>query len=980
MEQEHRLEFIVALTEHRHFGQIFLPYLIERQGPYFAVKHQVLLKEIGNYGYPFTEKEKELVKITNQYSDEKLASKFSRNVPAAEFLAGLKPDYFQKHIAPYMEKHLYSCVMLLMQGGISLFEKEPKYANLYDEDLIQVPDSFAEAVFEFDRNEAGTHYTLRVFQENQAVRLINKKIKVIVNDPCVLLVRDRLLIFRDLDAKKLNPFLARETLHIPVKVEPKYYESFVLNVIRDHPVKASGFEIREKADPPQAVLSLEPDLKLDPVLVLRFFYAGNEFLPNSTRKVAVKLLREGERFVFSKTTRLLHWEASITNFLREKGLVESNGYFLLKGQNLLDRENALHLLVSWLSANRPELGQRGVEIKQERWGKTYFTGGQSLDFELKKVSDWFDIYAHVQFGEYRIPFIKLKKYILNDIREFELPNGEVALLPAEWFARYKDLLTFGKTEGERLVVQQHHFTLLKNRIQGISPDIFSQLEQAGKGVGEEVALPPHLKATLRSYQKEGYQWMYSLHKNGMGGCLADDMGLGKTLQTLTLLLKLKRLKKAAPTGNALPGQLTLFTSPETGEAVQPPSLIVLPTSLVHNWESEIRKFTPTLKAYKHVGALRNRSSNLARVAPLYDVILTTYGTLRNDFEMLSQMEFFYLILDESQYIKNPASKTYKAVMGMKARRRLVLTGTPIENSLADLWAQMNFLNRGLLGNLAFFRQNFITPVEKHGDADVQQKLQLLIRPFVLRRTKTEVARDLPPLMEQVLYCPMTEKQQSLYEQEKSVIRNAILANIERDGVARSSLVVLQGLTKLRQLANHPSMLDSEEDSESGKFNEIVRSLGSLLAEKHKVLVFSSFVTHLELLRQRIEAEGWKYSLLTGKTANRAEVIREFQEDPANGIFLISLKAGGVGLNLTGADYVFIIDPWWNPAAENQAISRAHRIGQDKHVFVYRFITENSIEEKIQRLKEHKSALADKFINSNNPFQTITREEIMGLFG
>jgi len=316
---------------------------------------------------------------------------------------------------------------------------------------------------------------------------------------------------------------------------------------------------------------------------------------------------------------------------------------------------------------------------------------------------------------------------------------------------------------------------------------------------------------------------------------------------------------------------------------------------------------------------------------------------------------------------------------LRSKHRLVLTGTPIENSLSDLWSQMNFLNPGLLGTQAFFQKTFITPIEKLADQKQQEQLQLIIRPFILRRKKDEVAKDLPPLTEQVLFCRMSDEQEKLYEQEKSVIRNAIMESIDSGGMEKSSIVVLQGLTKLRQLANHPSLLDRDSEEQSGKFDQIQVMLGNLVAEKQKVLIFSSFVTHLELVKEYIESKNWRFSLLTGQTTKREKVINEFQDDPENHIFLISLKAGGVGLNLTKAGYVFIIDPWWNPAAENQAVSRAHRIGQDKQVFVYRFITENSIEEKIQLLKERKTSLADKFVNSNNPFKEITKEEILELF-
>ncbi len=317
-------------------------------------------------------------------------------------------------------------------------------------------------------------------------------------------------------------------------------------------------------------------------------------------------------------------------------------------------------------------------------------------------------------------------------------------------------------------------------------------------------------------------------------------------------------------------------------------------------------------------------------------------------------------------------------MKLHSKHRLVLTGTPIENSLSDLWSQMNFLNSGLLGNLAFFKRFFITPIEKHGSVESQEKLQLMIRPFILRRKKEEVAKDLPPLMEQIRFCEMTEKQLQLYNKEKSIIRNTILESIEKEGIQKSSFVILQGLTKLRQLANHPRLLEHDNENESGKMEEIFEMLENLVAENHKVLIFSSFVTHLKLLQEKIE-RFMEIQLANRKNHKTQQVIQQFQNDPENRIFLISLKAGGVGFNLTSADYVFIIDPWWNPAAENQAISRAHRIGQDKHVFVYRFITENSIEEKIQQLQNRKSSLVDKFINSNNPIKAISKEEIVEMF-
>ncbi len=976
-------EFIIALTEHRYLGSVFVPYLIEKEEQFYIVKRHVKPRDLENSpDYTFKPYEKELVEIIEKYSDENLTKKFSRAGNVSEFFSSLKPGYFEKNITPFIEKQMFKVAGILMLSPVRLLNKETKYANLYDEDEIFVQPIFARPVFYFERAETETHYRLKVFLDKKEISLQNSNLNIICNEPCLMIHRNRLVVFDELNAKKLIPFFEKERVTVPHSIEEKYYSGFILNTVRDYEVYADGFQILEEDLKKIPVLSLEKNLRQESCFVLYFYYGNEKFLPNSTRKVAVNLHKRNNTFIFEKVKRDEIWEKQVLSYLSEIGLKENNGYFLPRGFELLDDENAVYELVNWVNKFKNRLTEKGIRFFQNNSEKKFFTGNQQLELKAQTSGDWFDVYATVRFGEFHIPFIKLKKYILSDIREFELPNGEIAVLPEEWFARYKGLIPFSKGQGEKLQFEKHHFMLLKNGLQQIDKSVMERFQKMESADGNTITLPANLKAQLRSYQEEGFQWMFHLYKNGFGGCLADDMGLGKTLQTLSLLLKLKRtkakeIKVSDPLKNK--GQLDLFIEKQPEENLQPASLIVLPTSLVHNWDNEIHKFTPALKTYRHIGVQRKKTVDLEKIVYFYDIILTTYGTVRNDIELLAKNEFFYLILDESQFIKNSTSKTYKAAMKLRAQHRLVLTGTPIENSLSDLWSQMNFLNKGILGNLAFFRNNFITPIEKHQSKEQQEKLQLLIRPFILRRKKEEVAKDLPPLVEQIRVCEMSKKQSKMYEHEKSVIRNTILENIEKEGLEKSGFVILQGLTKLRQLANHPSLMEKENEDSSGKFDEIFRMLENLVAEKHKVLIFSSFVKHLELLQEKIEHQNWKYSLLTGQTSKREEVIQSFQNDPENRIFLISLKAGGVGLNLTEADYVFIIDPWWNPAAENQAINRAHRIGQDKHVFVYRFITENSIEEKIQQLQQHKSSLADKFINSNDPFQKITKEEIVALF-
>lgn len=974
-------EFIIALTEHRAVGNIFVPLLIEKDRSYFTVKKVVKLRDVKSGEVQLSDSELELLKTIENYSDENLTKKFSKKADQVNFFQNMDPDLFQNHISPFIDKYIYKCILLLMKGNTRLYYKQAKYSNLYDEDQININQTFSDSVFYFTRDASGTKYQLKISHEGKPVSLLKKTIRMVCTQPCCFVYLNRLYVFTGLSGKKLIPFLSKDIVSIPRQAEDKYYQTFILNTIKESEVRATGFEIIESNPPRKTILSLEQDLALRPVIVVKFKYDNNLYLADSVSNVFVSLETTSGNYCFHKFVRNRKWEDNQLEFLKKQGLKYKNGYWNPdEDKEKPDTEN-YYRSINWLAEHREQLEAGGYQVLQNKLNKRYFTGRQELEIKVQNLDDWFDIYAMVKFGDYQIPFIRLRKHILNNVREFELPSGEIAILPLEWFNSYRELFPFARLEGNLIKIRKHHFQLLQEKIKGIDRNYFRKLEQINASAGEPVEVPAELKAKLRNYQRDGYSWMYQLYQNKLGGCLADDMGLGKTVQTITLLLKIRRknthsLQAITEKGGQF--QMSLFDQAPVQEEIQPASLIVMPTSLVHNWANEIKKFAPSLKTYKHIGGLRNKSG-IASAIRHYDLILTTYGTIRNDYELLRNYEFSYLILDESQNIKNPASKTYKSVTEIRSKYRLVITGTPIENSLSDLWSQLNFLNQGLLGSLPYFKREFITPIERNNDQEQQKKLQKLIRPFVLRRTKEEVASDLPALTEQIRYCEMTDEQREIYESEKSAIRNTILKNIESNGLKKSALVVLQGLTKLRQLSNHPSLVTKETQSESGKFNEIFRCLESLVAEKHKVLIFSSFVKHLELLQAKIQAEKWKFSVLTGKTTDRQEVIRQFQDDPTNHIFLISMKAGGVGLNLTSADYVFIIDPWWNPAVENQAINRAHRIGQDKKVFVYRFITENSIEEKIQILKSRKSALAEKFISSNNPMNAVTEEEIMSLF-
>jgi len=444
-----------------------------------------------------------------------------------------------------------------------------------------------------------------------------------------------------------------------------------------------------------------------------------------------------------------------------------------------------------------------------------------------------------------------------------------------------------------------------------------------------VEQPAGFRGQLRDYQREGVGWMQFLQEFGFGGCLADDMGVGKTAQVLALL--------------------------ETRRGSGTPSIAVVPRSLVFNWKQEASKFTPELRILDHTGPDRS----LERL-PEHDLVIVTYGTLRRDITKLLDTKFDYAILDEAQAIKNPASDSAKAARLIRAEHRLALSGTPVQNSLNDLWSLFEFLNPGMLGKSGAFKMG------GGPDEGTRGLLSRALRPLILRRTKEQVASELPPKMESILHCEMEGEQRKLYDELREHYRASLLGAIELHGIERSKIQVLEALLRLRQAACHPGLIDKERTAEpSAKLDLLLDRLSELTQEGHKALVFSQFTSFLDIVRKRLDQDGMRYEYLDGATRDREARVRSFEEDAECKLFLISLKAGGVGLNLVSADYVFLLDPWWNPAVEAQAIDRTHRIGQTRHVFAYRLIARDTVEEKVLELQDNKRLLADTVINQDN---------------
>jgi uncharacterized Zn finger protein len=574
--------------------------------------------------------------------------------------------------------------------------------------------------------------------------------------------------------------------------------------------------------------------------------------------------------------------------------------------------------------------------------------------------DWFDMQVEISFGDQRVTLAEAKKALLKKQNYVTLKDGSLGVLPEEWVQKLEPLFKFGRVDGEGIHLSKIHFSLIDELVSEVDNEaVFRELwEKKQKLLNfkqiPNVPIPENINGTLRQYQEEGYKWIHFLDEFSWGGCLADDMGLGKTLQMLTFIQRQKNLNPH-------------FTN-----------LVVVPTTLIFNWQAEAAKFTPDLNLYVHRGMTRRKDIEFFRE---YDIILTTYGTMRSDVELLRQFDFHYIILDEAQAIKNPDSLTSKATRLLRADNRLTMTGTPVENNTFDLYSQFEFLNPGMLGNPDFFRTEYATPIDKYQDKDKAEELRKLVYPFMLKRTKEEVATDLPDKTETILFCEMGAKQRKVYDTFREKYRLEIAEKLATEGLNKSSFLILEALLKLRQICDSPSILSGDEDygSESAKLEEIIREIEEN-ASNHKILIFSQFLGMLDLIRQHLERVKIPYEYLDGQTVDRAGRVNRFQSDQTCRVFLMSLKAGGVGLNLTEADYVYLVDPWWNPAVERQAIDRTHRIGQTRKVFAYKMICKDTIEEKIVLLQQRKQDLVEDLVGGESGFiKKLTQEDIMGLF-
>ena len=658
--------------------------------------------------------------------------------------------------------------------------------------------------------------------------------------------------------------------------------------------------------------------------------------------------------------------------------------------------------------NKKHLVQIVDELGSDGWkvlllGKPIRQAGE-FDISVESGQDWFDLSAKVSFDGETIPLPGLLQAISRKEHFVTLADGSRGRIPSEMLEKYARLAKFGQVEDDKIRFRPSQAMLLDAMLDSkqvsFDKDFKAIRKKLRSFTGVKPKSPPRgFQGELRQYQSEGLGWLHFLREFRLGGCLADDMGLGKTIQVLSLLESRRTRRVVASKSDSSVGGKTTNKA-KTGKPKnaskqktkslseivlaaklkRKPSIVVVPKSLIFNWIEEAAKFTPRLRIVNYTGTTRQDSIEAALGDGGFDVLLTTYGTLRKDIADLSQIEFDYAILDESQAIKNSKAQCAKSSRLLRADHRLAMTGTPIENHLGELWSLFEFLNPGMLGGSTNFAK--LTNQKKNNVEEREATLGALakaIQPFMLRRTKEQVLTDLPPKTEQTLYCDMLPPQKKAYNELKEYYRVKLAKKVETDGIGKSKIQVLEALLRLRQVACDPRLVD--KDSKPGAKLELLgQQITEIASEGHKVLVFSQFTSFLALVKEQFDTQGICYEYLDGKSSNRAASVKRFQEDDSVSAFLISIKAGGHGLNLTAADYVFLLDPWWNPAVEAQAIDRAHRMGQQNPVIAYRMICRDTVEEKIVSLQQSKRDLADKIVRSDESLiRSMTADDLQVLF-
>jgi non-specific serine/threonine protein kinase len=906
----------------------------------------------------FTEDDKQLLQQVRKVQPAELNKYLNRNSPFSGFWENIihyDSDELPGETKALIVEYLYpKFKKFFTETSSPLIFYLPEKSSFKTEHLREVSFSSENISLSFKVAVKDEHYELSCYVkiDGQLISLNDNEWK----SSLLFLYNQQLYQwYKQEDALQADNFFNKNPMPLPKDSWAEQLQKIVLPLAKEYKVEFDRSLIQEikEGEPEVSLMLMEKGdyLLFQPV----FSYKGYQIRPNDKDVIIVP---EGEKILMVKRNKeaeqkfITSLENLHSQFIRAQ---DGNG-LILKGADVL-KNNWFFLFIDAMQSMKvPVYGFEA--LKNFRFN----TAKPSTHIHVTSGLDWFDAKVELAFGEQRIGIGDIKKALANKQSFVQLNDGTLGILPDEWIKKYGLLFKVGEGKHNQLRLSKFHLSVIDDLYEKRDENELSfELDKKYERLRNfksipEIETPAELTGILRPYQITGFHWLNYLNEVGWGGILADDMGLGKTVQALSML---RHYHNAT-------GELT--------------ALVVCPTTLIYNWENEIKKFTPALTYHIHHGSMRSR--NVAELQQS-NILITTYGTLRSDIQLLMKIAFDYIILDESQAIKNPGSKVARAACLLNAKNRLCMSGTPLQNNTFDVYAQMNFLNPGLLGSVEFFRNEFANPIDKFGEPEQKEHLRKLLYPFILRRTKEQVARDLPEKMETILFCEMEDEQRKIYEAYRNSYRDKILGVIDEQGIQKSQLTILQGLMKLRQICDSPAILNEEEKypNHSIKLDELTREITENIGD-HKALIFSQFLGMLALIKEKLKLNNIPFEYFDGSTASleRERAIQNFQANDECRVFLISLKAGGVGLNLTAADYVYIVDPWWNPAVEQQAIDRTHRIGQTKNIFAYRMICKDTIEDKILQLQERKRILAKELIADDNSFvKGLSKEDVEYLF-
>jgi SNF2 family DNA or RNA helicase len=907
----------------------------------------------------YNEEDINILQLCRKLQNSEITKFLNRNSPFASMLEDIiqdenEPltDEAKKLALEYIYPKLKQLFAALDTNPFVFYLKEGK--KFVTNSLQEVHTSNETIIPSFKVVEKSDYYNLQCYVnlQQQLFELDENE----CNNPYIFLHNNELMLWDKLEnITYAEAFGDGSSLNISNQEWATQLKEYILPISRQYKMEFDPKIIREtKEGEPETKIILQE--KSDYLVFFPLFnYKGYLIKENDADEIAVA---DKDKVVIIKRNRKAEAE-----FLDKIKNLHSN-FIVPTGTQSLALKGADVLKNNWYFLFIDTMKELGVQVEGFEVLKNFrFNSAKpTTKIFINSETDWFDAKVQISFGDQQITVADVKKALANKQQFVPLGDGSLGVLPEEWLKKYSLLFRMGDGKTDKLKLSKYHFSVIDELYEERDDaELIFQLEEKYDALKsnykiKEIDPPAHLQPILRPYQISGFQWLNYLSEVGWGGILADDMGLGKTIQALSFLCEYKRKNNKLL------------------------SLVICPTTLIYNWENEIGKFAPELTYHIHHGGDRQKDKTLLSSK---NIIITTYGTLRSDIKFFLEFPLDYVVLDESQAIKNPTSKVTKAATLLNAKHKLCMSGTPLQNNTFDIFAQMNFLNPGMLGSMDHFKNEFSLPIDKFGDKERKDHLRKILYPFILRRTKEQVAKDLPDKTEMILWCEMEEEQRNIYEAYRNDYRENILGSIESKGIHKSQLTILQGLMKLRQICDSPAIMNSDEvyPNVSIKIDELSRELEENCGD-HKVLIFSQFLGMLALIRKKLEDQEIPFEYFDGSTSaqDRKIAIDNFQNKDHVRVFLISLKAGGVGLNLTAADYVYIVDPWWNPAVEQQAIDRTHRIGQTKNIFAYRMICKDTVEDKIIKLQDRKRQLAKDIVADDDGFvKTLSKEDVEYLF-